>query len=1132
MVPLAITDDATFEGNETIDLSVTAVSGAIIGIQNAATFTITENDPPPAVNLSVVPGSVSENGSLTLTATSAMPAVGNQTVDLALNAGSGAIAADFTTALPAQITIPNGMTMGSIVVALNDDATVEGTENAIFEISNPSAGLTLGTTTAGATIADNDFPPIEFSSATFSAGEGAGMGTVTLTRPNVPIASSVQVNITGGTATGGGTDFDDASFPLTVNFAAGDTMQTVPIPAIADDALFEGNETIDLSLTAPSGATLGAQNTATFTINDNDAAPAVDISVTPGAIAENGSPTLTVTATSPIPVVGNQTVDVTLSGTADAADFTAPIPTQIAIADGTTSGSFNLTLDDDSLVEGPETATFTISNPTPGIAIGTASANAAIADDDFPTVELSIAPVSGSEAAGTSITLTVTASQPVTGDQTVSVSVGGASTNTADFVSLPAQITIPNGATVGSATFNIADDGLVEGTETAIFNIFNPSAGIVLGTTTSGSITIFDGNLPTVELSINTTTASEADETELIVTAIASDPVSGNQNLNIELGGAGVTADDFTTSFPAAIAIADGQTTGSVTFRVASDALVEGEETAVFNATNFTSGIVPGAIASVSTAIADDIPTLAFAKSTTPFLAPEDVGNSDAIALVRTGNTNATSTVEVAIAGGTATDGSDYNSSNFPLTVTFEPGETMQVVPVAILNDSDFETGSNETIEFEITNVTGGAIGTQNTAVLEIVDDEVVRESEPNNAPSTAQLLADTLFTSNFNPAIQDFSGTNISMQTAHATIVATGDDSFDYFTFTAAAGEIVTLDIDDNNFDTEIFLFDAAGNLLIENNDAIEPGHIGDNFASFLEFAIPTAGNYTIGVGQFNSEVLDGELVGSPPPENGTYTLHVSRNIPPPGAIFEVEPNNSLATPQFLGDADFNSAFDPNIQTLDGTNISTQSSHVSIAGTGDGTFDYYALEANLGDTLLFDIDDNNFDSELFLFFDAGPDFNIETFASNLGISIPNVSATLPEIQAFLGTFGVSFADLGLSPIDLAGLSASDIPAVLASVEALLINSAGVPVAANDNRVEIGHVGGEFPSFVEYLAPADGTYIVGVGKFNSDSNRDGVFGNPHRPGRHLYPARHAHSLRRRNRRRRTQRQLPLGTVYR
>jgi hypothetical protein len=56
----------------------------------------------------------------------------------------------------------------------------------------------------------------------------------------------------------------------TMTFAAGETSKTLSI-AIVDDGYAEGSETFTIGLNSPSGATLGAQSTATVTINDNEA---------------------------------------------------------------------------------------------------------------------------------------------------------------------------------------------------------------------------------------------------------------------------------------------------------------------------------------------------------------------------------------------------------------------------------------------------------------------------------------------------------------------------------------------------------------------------------------------------------------------------------------------------------------------------------------------------------------------------------------------------------------------------------------------------------------------------------------------------------------------------------------------
>ncbi len=116
---------------------------------------------------------------------------------------------------------------------------------------------------------------------------------------------------------------------------------------------------------------------------------------------------------------------------------------------------------------------------------------------EVPTVELSIDPAAGSEADGTVVTVTATASAPVSGSQTLDIVVSGTGITAGDYILSNTTITIPNGSTTGSATFTIVDDAIVEGTETAILNLNNFSAGIARGITTWQKVSITDNDFVT-----------------------------------------------------------------------------------------------------------------------------------------------------------------------------------------------------------------------------------------------------------------------------------------------------------------------------------------------------------------------------------------------------------------------------------------------------------------------------------------------------------------------------------------------------------------------------------------------------------------------------------------------------------
>jgi len=113
------------------------------------------------------------------------------------------------------------------------------------------------------------------------------------------------------------------------------------------------------------------------------------------------------------------------------------------------------------------------------------------------------------------------------------------------------------------------------------------------------------GGNPTVNLSVSATTASEAGQTVITVTATASSAVTGDQTVNVGATGTGITVGDYTFS-AGTITIPNGATTGSVTFTVVDDAIAEGTETALLTISNPSAGVTLGGTTSQSIAIADN----------------------------------------------------------------------------------------------------------------------------------------------------------------------------------------------------------------------------------------------------------------------------------------------------------------------------------------------------------------------------------------------------------------------------------------------------------------------------------------------------------------------------------------------
>lgn len=107
-------------------------------------------------------------------------------------------------------------------------------------------------------------PRVEFASSGFSGAEGT-LAQITVRRTgDISAAASVTASTTtGGSATAGS---DYTTTTTTLSWAANDSADKIlEVPLLADSEL-EENETVLLQLSAPTGANLGGQSTATLTI--------------------------------------------------------------------------------------------------------------------------------------------------------------------------------------------------------------------------------------------------------------------------------------------------------------------------------------------------------------------------------------------------------------------------------------------------------------------------------------------------------------------------------------------------------------------------------------------------------------------------------------------------------------------------------------------------------------------------------------------------------------------------------------------------------------------------------------------------------------------------------------------------
>ena len=176
--------------------------------------------------------------------------------------------------------LPDGTTPLPAWLSFNDQTLVFSGTPSLGDVGTLSVGIfandgfisTFDVFDIVITNTANQPGTIQFNNSAYSVNEdGTAVSQITLVRTGGNEgAISVRVTPSNGNATSPA-DFNNAF--ITVNFADGETIQTVNIP-IVDDDLVESNETVNLTLSNPTGgANLGLQTTAILTIIDNDSAP-------------------------------------------------------------------------------------------------------------------------------------------------------------------------------------------------------------------------------------------------------------------------------------------------------------------------------------------------------------------------------------------------------------------------------------------------------------------------------------------------------------------------------------------------------------------------------------------------------------------------------------------------------------------------------------------------------------------------------------------------------------------------------------------------------------------------------------------------------------------------------------------
>ena len=407
------------------------------------------------------------------------------------------------------------------------------------------------------------------------------------------------------------------------------------------------------------------------------------------AVADGGAVSVQYTTADGTAAAGNATAP---------ADYTATSGT-LTWADGdATPKTISIPIATDSILEGNEIFTVTLSNPSGGAALGApAQTTVSIQDDDG--VGLAIATVSVNESAG-SVAVVVTKSGTSAVTNTVNyTSANGSGVAGTDYTVVPGTLTFLPSDTTKTITVSITNDDAYKGNRAFSLVLSNPTNGAAIVTGT-GTVTIIEDDAQPV-FAINSNSASEGGSVVFTVTRTGSLAAFNNVNFATSNGSAG--ASNYAPA-SGTLQFAPSESSKQITVNTADDGLYNNALTFSLGLNTPTNFATLGASSGTGTIFnVDPAPVFTFSG---PILGGVLEGSPLVYTVTKSGASALTHTLNYATSDGTAVAPGDYTAAVG--TLSFGPGGTSsQAVSVPTLQEGAVE--SVESLTFSIGSPGNGA---------------------------------------------------------------------------------------------------------------------------------------------------------------------------------------------------------------------------------------------------------------------------------------------------------------------------------------------------------------------------------------------------------------------------------------
>ncbi|MES2682389.1 MAG: Calx-beta domain-containing protein [Pseudomonadota bacterium] len=593
--------------------------------------------------------------------------------------------------------------LGPLTDALDDPGEIAALR--LLPDSTYSIGRASGTVIIDAT----DGPHIDVIATDRSASETLGETGTFLIRRNSASTEALTVYFTlAGSAQ---SDVDYPSLGNSAVIPAGSSAVEVVLTAL-DDGISESTETAVMSLVPDSSyivssytATVEIEGVALATVSMIDP----DISAAEGPVVDEGRVTLSRSSGTD----SELTVFINVSGTATNGTDYETIGSSVVFPVGVSTVDVVVKPLVDTISESGESVVIALSASDTYARSGSLTTTITISNYNLPTLSVTTTDNSASEAAGNIGSYTINRTGSKTAPLMVRLLLEGTATNGIDYSMIESTVEIPAGSSSVAITVTGVADNVTEGSETTILRI-DASPAYLVGSPSTGTVTIADVPPPTVSLSVTDGSASEAVGNTGVFTINRTGAKTAALSVQLVLEGTASNGVDY-AAIGQTVIIPAGASSVGVTISPIADNLTEGNETAVLRIDSSPSYLLGTTVSGTVTII--DVPPPTVTMTVSDGSASEDGNNSGTFTINRTGSKTAALTVNFAMSG-TASNGSDYTSLSG--SVDIPAGASSVLVSVRPLMDT--LTEPSETAVLTLSARPGYVLGSTTTGTVAIAD--------------------------------------------------------------------------------------------------------------------------------------------------------------------------------------------------------------------------------------------------------------------------------------------------------------------------------------------------------------------------------------------------------------------------